>query len=295
MTPSSDKNNPRPSWRSLALGKGRRVLATLVQWFSSPIARRMKQRQPGFDHEAGRERQHLDAMPPEYEFSSEQRALWKDVAGSLSNLGWDGRTDAAARAESVFFHNAQPNHYIRLYRFKAWQHLWCPIHCARFSRRKRLLKEISGDTMRSRVLIRLIDEDLAFIEFGGKPLSPQQRFLARREILRKGVSPWKVRAAFISMYVARRGNRVAVQPVPAGIYWPGRIGREVFFAVAALSIGTAGWDASAHQCLTCNALGLTYLSVFLLLLAYLSHIAGPERRSAERLLVKMKLLNLEHV
>lgn len=295
MTRSSDKNNPRPAWRSLALGKGRRILATLVQWFSSPIARQIKQRQPGFDHKAGSERQNLDAMPPEYVLSPGQRALWNEVAGSLSNLGWDGRTDAAARAESLLFHNAQPNHYIEHYRLKAWQHLWCPIHCARFSRRKRILKEISGDTMRSRELIRLIDEDLAFIEFGGKPLSPQQRFQCRREILRHGVSPWTVRSAFISMYIARCGNRVAVRPVPPSIYWPGRIGREVFSTLAALSIGTAAWEAYARRCLTCNALGLVYLSLFLLLFAYLSHIAGPERRNAEHLLAEMKLLDFEYV
>jgi len=293
MTRNSSKNSPGISWWDRARSKVRTRLGAIRRvFFAGSIGRRFRNRLPGVTR--GTEGEGSDtAGSNDYAPSPAQLALWRDVAGSLTNLLEHENKEFDSHTDAILFQSAQPSHYIRHYKFKAWQRLVYPFHRASFSRRVRLLATMPGGTKSANDLIQLIDEDLAYIEFSGKPLSPQLRLRARKEMLRKRMSPWKVRTAFISTSIQCRGNQITARRVSGIVYWPFRICREAFLAFAAWSIAFAMWETARQGCLTCNSHGLMYLSVFLALFGYLAHIGGPERRQAEHFLASMKLLEFD--
>lgn len=262
--------------------------------FDRSLRRPLGTRPPDANRGAGIEGSNDHPESQDYSPSPAQLALWNAVVGSLSNLKEHGMSEHDGHTDVMLFHAAQPEHYIRHYQLRAWQRLVSPFHCTSFSRRMRQLEGMPVGSTAGQELIRRLDEDLAYIEFAGKQLSAQQRYRVRREMLRERMSPWRVRSIFISMSIQSREGYIAARRISVSVYWPFRIAREVLLVFAAWSTASAAWDIATLSCLSCNALGLLYLAVFLTLFGYLAHIAGPERRQAERFLESMKLLEFEH-
>lgn len=257
-------------------------------FFVRSIARRFGRRPPDLNHGTEIKGSKVHRETSDYSPPLAQVALWDAAIGSFLNLKkYDSHED------SILFHGAQPSHYVRHYRLRPWQWLLYPFHCASFSRRMRLLTGMPVDAKESQELIRLLDEDLAYIEFAGKQLFPQLRYRARKEMLRERISPWRVRSVFISTSIRSHAGHIAARRISGSVYWPLRIAREVLLAMAVWSSGIATWEIAMQSCLTCNALGLLYSAVFMTLVGYLAHIGGPERRRAEHFLTRMQLLEFE--
>lgn len=272
----------------------KRLLSAIGRFtFALSTLRRFWDRTPDIPDSSEDGRSNIDSKSDDYVLPPAQSDLWNAVLGSISNLKEHERAKFDSHADAMLFHAAQPHHYIKHYRLRVWQRILCPFHCASFSRRKRLLATLPAGSKSAEDLIRQIDDDLAFIEFAGKSLGHQLRYRARREMLDKRLTPWKIRASFVSTSIVCRGTYITARRVSGGVYWPFRICREVLLAFAAWSVAFAVWEMATRSCLTCNSLGLLYLSDFLILFGYLAHIGGPERRQAERFLVSMKLLELD--
>lgn len=223
---------------------------------------------------------------PPYQFDQSQRDLWDAFVNSAARLrNHDSRIDA------LLYQAADPRQYIREYKLHWWQKFLYPFACARIAAGLEKLRSHSGDRLQRARLEVQIDDDLALVEFAGKPLSVSQRLRVRVEILRHQLSPKKVRYTFISASVIRQGSQIGTCRVSPYVYWPARLMREGLIALATLSIASAISDFLRNHCLSCNAMGMIYFATFLMLFSYLSHIAGPERRSAERALAKLGLLN----
>ena len=295
MTRNSGKSSSTFRWWNSARSRVRKGLTSLARLcLPLPVFRQFRHRLFKADRDAGTERPIAVSKLDTYVPSPEELTLWAEFVGSVTNLHEHEDPEVNSHREAMLFHAAQPNHYVEHYRVKLWQRFMYPIHTARFSRHMRQLKAESGDTRRSRELTKLVDDDLAYIEFAGKSLSPLQRFRTRREIIRMRQSPWKVRSAFISASVVARRGRISVHPVPGRVYWPFRILREALIAAVVWSIMVSIWETATRGCLTCNSLGLLYLSVFLMLFGYFAHIAGPERRQAERFLAVVNTIEIDN-
>jgi hypothetical protein len=294
MTRNSGKNSQRSVGLDWARPWVRRLLSAIERIpFARSIARRFRSRWSDITNSAEVDGSNVGSKTNDYALSPAQSALWDAVLGSFSNLKERERAKYDSHVDAVLFHAAQPRHYVAQYRLRVWQRILCPFHCASFTRRKRLLATLPTGSKNAEELIQRIDDDLAFIEFAGKSLGHQLRYRTRREMLLKQLSPWKIRASFVSTSIVCRGNHITARRVSGGVYWPFRIGREVLLAFAAWSVAFAVWEMATRSCLTCNSLGLLYLSDFLILFGYLAHIGGPERRQAERFLASMKLLECE--
>lgn len=294
MTRNSSKNSQTPVWLDRTWLWFRRLLRVIGgDSLVRSIARRLRNRPTDITHGAEVERSDVDSNSNDYAHSPAQLALWNAVLGSFSNLKVRERAKYDSHIDAMLFHSAQPSHYIRHYKLKVWQRFLCPFHCASFSRRMRLLPTLPAGSKSAEELVQRIDDDLAYIEFAGKPLDHQLRYRARREMVLKCLTPWQIRASFISTSIVCRGNRITARRVSGSVYWPFRICREALLALAAWSIAFAMWETARQGCLTCNSHGLMYLSVFLALFGYLAHIGGPERRQAERFLTSMKLLEFD--
>lgn len=294
MTRNSGKNSQGSVGLDWARPWVKRLLSAIGRvTFARSIVRRLRKRTPDITDNAEVDGSDVDSKSNDYALPPAQSALWDAVLGSFSNLKERERAKYDSHVDATLFHAAQPRHYIAHYRLKVWQRLLCPFHCASFSRRKRLLATLPAGSKSAEELIQRIDDDLAYIEFAGKFLGHQLRYRARREMILKRLPPWKIRASFVSKSIVCRGNHIIARRVSGGVYWPFRICREVLLAFAAWSAAFAIWETATRSCLTCNSLGLLYLSEFLILFGYLAHIGGPERRQAERFLASMKLLEFD--
>lgn len=285
MTKSSGKNSQGSVGLDWARPWVRRLLSVIGRvTFVRSIARRLRNRASDSAEVDGSD---VGSKSNDYALSPAQSALWNAVLGSFSNLKDHEKMEYDSHADATLFHAAQPDHYVRHYKLKGWQRLLYPFHCASFLRGMRLLALLPDGSESTEKLIQRIDDDLAYIEFAGKLVDHQLRYRIRREALLKLIPPWKIRSSFVSTSIVCRRSHITVRRVSGGVYWPFRIGREVLLAFAAWSAAFAIWETAARSCLTCNSLGLLYLSVFLILLGYLAHIGGPERRQAERFLASM--------
>lgn len=291
MTRNSGKNSQGPVVLDWARPWVRRLLSAIGRVaFVRSIVRRLRNRASDSAEVDGSD---VGSKSNDYALSPAQSALWDAVLESFSNLKERERAKYDSHVDAMLFHAAQPGHYVRHYKLKVWQRLLYPFHCASFLRGMRLLASLPDGSESSEKLIQRIDDDLAYIEFAGKLVDHQLRYRARRETLLKLLSPWKIRSSFVSTSIVCRGSHITVRRVSGGVYWPFRIGREVLLAFAAWSAAFAIWETATRSCLTCNSLGLLYLSVFLILFGYLAHIGGPERRQAERFLASMRLLEFD--
>ena len=214
--------------------------------------------------------------------SQDKMLLWRAYEGSLIGLG-----DSSLRKEALFFHAAQPDHYVRHYKLTTLQWVMNPFSCRRVLSGQRQLSAGNLAPDGERKTIARVNAALAKVEFGDLPLSHQQRWRARYELLCGRVTPRELRSAMQSCATVVDGRGVKFRFIPASVYWPMRIARDIMHCIAVGLVALALAKVIVTSCITCSELGMLQLGIFSTGLAHLCHILGPEWKKSQQIATKL--------